>query len=727
MNGGSLIDDEKATTMSLSTQATIIATNLADDDHVTIPTRIELVTDDGDPGHANHDMASSSPAAHDSNDTFGAGQQQRPSTLKSATQAVLRLTAEEEKLFRVIVETAEAFARGQISLPSEEPESTASQEPSQEQEQQQDNQNESILESNNSNSTANDLAADSPPPTRRCRRKRPTVRVAGGWVRDKLLGLSTHDVDLAVDTLTGVQFAQLVHAYADATNQPDITRGHKIGIIACNPEQSKHLETAALQVCGMDVDMANLRSQETYHHDSRIPTVSFGTPLEDAERRDFTINALFFNLHSRCVEDWTRRGMVGLFQGQLVTPLEPIQTFLDDPLRVLRAIRFAVRFQFQIQADVEAACRKSEIHQALRRKVSRERVGKELQGMLSGTRANPTKALHTIHRLQLSSSVFTLPVVGVDFVTAVEGQIILGGGDAGRLYYDKKDDDKDMQDDNDSSEHSTTSIQQQAGWTEAEELLWILPQVLESHEKAEVQFRKSQLSSSPQPVSAVDPQLLPVAVFLLPFRTLRYQEKNKTERSFPFAQYIYQYSLKFKQSDTKAMTLLQENVDAMAVLLRASVSSESPVSRLEAGLLLRTCKHLWPTCLLLATVLLVREQHQENESKAMTTNTTTAKDDQDDIHKTSIHKGVDWNAVSNAVWASIIKMGLDECWKMKPLMDGKALIRSLKLPKGPLIGQFLEEQVRWMLQNPMGTKDDCQAHLKHFQQNLQQETQSSIS
>ena len=73
----------------------------------------------------------------------------------------------------------------------------------------------------------------------------------------------------------------------------------KIGVIGANPSQSKHLETATMNIHGIDVDFVNLRAEEVYEANSRIPTSQtrmFGTPLEDALRRDFTINSLFYNI-----------------------------------------------------------------------------------------------------------------------------------------------------------------------------------------------------------------------------------------------------------------------------------------------------------------------------------------------------------------------------------------------------------------------------------------------
>lgn len=95
-----------------------------------------------------------------------------------------------------------------------------------------------------------------------------------------------------------------------------------------NPEQSKHLETARMKIRGLWVDLVNLRSEE-YAHNSRIPTMTFGTPEQDALRRDFTINSLFYNINEGVVEDLTGRGIADMKQGIIRTPLPPRETFLD--------------------------------------------------------------------------------------------------------------------------------------------------------------------------------------------------------------------------------------------------------------------------------------------------------------------------------------------------------------------------------------------------------------
>ncbi|KAG5522033.1 hypothetical protein RHGRI_034293 [Rhododendron griersonianum] len=77
----------------------------------------------------------------------------------------------------------------------------------------------------------------------------------------------------------------------------------------------------------------------------------FGTPEEDAYRRDLTINSLFYNINTS-VEDFTARDIADLISGRIVTPLPPKETFLDDPLRVLRAIRFVLGYMNPLDLDL---------------------------------------------------------------------------------------------------------------------------------------------------------------------------------------------------------------------------------------------------------------------------------------------------------------------------------------------------------------------------------------
>lgn len=148
---------------------------------------------------------------------------------------------------------------------------------------------------------------------------------------------------------------------------------------------------------------------QEYTQNSRIPDLMrIGTPDEDAFRRDLTINALFFNINTGEVEDWTGRGFQDLRKGIVATPLPPLTTLLDDPLRVLRSIRFAARLRFTMDNELIEAAKTESVGYALSQKVSRERVGGELDLMLRSP--DPVGAVRLLLNLQLVHCVF--PVVG---------------------------------------------------------------------------------------------------------------------------------------------------------------------------------------------------------------------------------------------------------------------------------------------------------------------------
>jgi tRNA nucleotidyltransferase (CCA-adding enzyme) len=218
-------------------------------------------------------------------------------------------------------------------------------------------------------------------------KERLELRFAGGWVRDKLLGIPSHDIDTTINAMTGSSFTLKMKSFLeDPKNMAkhglevkDVGNLHKI---AANPEKSKHLETVTTKILGFDVDFVNLR-KETYNEHSRNPQMEFGTALEDAERRDATVNALFYNLHTDKVEDYTE-GLNDMRSKIMRTPLDPYQTFKDDPLRILRLIRFASRLGFSIHAESEACMGDPAILGALRLKISRERIGTEVEKMLKG-------------------------------------------------------------------------------------------------------------------------------------------------------------------------------------------------------------------------------------------------------------------------------------------------------------------------------------------------------
>lgn len=261
--------------------------------------------------------------------------------------------------------------------------------------------------------------------------KQPLVlRFTGGWVRDKLLGVPSHDIDVAINKMTGYHFGLKLKEYleqpgnlakyglediasndkqslkAGATDKSKTVGGlHKI---EANPEKSKHLETTTMRILGLDIDLVNLR-KETYTDDSRNPQIEFGTPEEDALRRDATVNAMFYNINTEEIEDFTGQGHDDMRDRIIRTPLEPYQTFKDDPLRVLRLIRFSSRLAYAVDEKALAAMRDRDIKDALRRKISRERVGVEMDKSLHGP--DPHEALRQVFDLDLYETIFCDPTV----------------------------------------------------------------------------------------------------------------------------------------------------------------------------------------------------------------------------------------------------------------------------------------------------------------------------
>jgi len=233
------------------------------------------------------------------------------------------------------------------------------------------------------------------------------LRAAGGWVRDKLLGKDSNDIDIAVNNMTGEAFANLVSAYMAEHGQ----KKQSVTVVEANPDQSKHLATAMIRLFGLPIDFVNLRT-ETYAN-SRIPTMAMGTAEEDAQRRDLTINSLFYNINSGEIEDFVG-GIKDLRAGIARTPLDPAQTFLDDPLRILRTVRFAAKYGLELDPALVAATHDPKVQEAFKNKISNERVWAELAGKKDGDHykpgamigPNPTRAVELLKQLGLMEAIF---------------------------------------------------------------------------------------------------------------------------------------------------------------------------------------------------------------------------------------------------------------------------------------------------------------------------------
>ena len=210
------------------------------------------------------------------------------------------------------------------------------------------------------------------------------------------------DIDIALDDMLGREFAEHLNQYLSEMGETT----HGVGVVLKNPEKSKHLETATMKVGTFWIDFVNLRAEE-YTEDSRIPDLMrIGTPAEDAFRRDLTINSLFYNVNNGQVEDWTGRGFDDLRRCVIATPLAPLTTLLDDPLRTLRSIRFAARLRFTMDEALVEAAMDDRVRKALAEKVSRERIGCEVDLMLRSP--DPVGAMRLLINLKLAKTVFPI-------------------------------------------------------------------------------------------------------------------------------------------------------------------------------------------------------------------------------------------------------------------------------------------------------------------------------
>jgi poly(A) polymerase len=191
--------------------------------------------------------------------------------------------------------------------------------------------------------------------------------VTGGFVRDILLNRPSKDIDIVV-VGSGVDFAQKV---------AQRLRARKVTYF-------KNFGTAQLKHNEWDIEFVGAR-KESYRLDSRKPIVENGTLEDDQKRRDFTINALAIGLNKRNFGELIDpfNGQQDLKQKIIRTPLEPAATFSDDPLRMVRAIRFATQLNFDIEPNTFKAISEMSGRISI---VSIERVMDEINKMMASPR-----------------------------------------------------------------------------------------------------------------------------------------------------------------------------------------------------------------------------------------------------------------------------------------------------------------------------------------------------
>ena len=191
--------------------------------------------------------------------------------------------------------------------------------------------------------------------------------VIGGYVRDCFLGRPCNDIDIVVEG-SGIEFAEAV---GKATGKP--------------VSYFKNFGTAMMRYKGDEVEFVGAR-KESYRRESRKPIVENGTLEDDQLRRDFTINAMAFSLQKDAFGELVDPfgGIRDLAAGIIRTPLEPDTTYSDDPLRMLRAIRFAAKLstpelEFRIVPESLEAMKRMSGRLSI---LSKERIAEELNKML---------------------------------------------------------------------------------------------------------------------------------------------------------------------------------------------------------------------------------------------------------------------------------------------------------------------------------------------------------
>jgi len=224
------------------------------------------------------------------------------------------------------------------------------------------------------------------------------VYLIGGFVRDKLIGRKTKDADI-VCVGDGILLA---HKVAERFNPKPIV------------SYFKNFGTAHIKIDEFEIEFVGAR-KESYRAESRNPDVEPGSLEEDQLRRDFTINALAISLNDKdygtLIDPFN--GRADLERKIIQTPLDPEKTFDDDPLRMMRAIRFATQLNFTIESKTFEAIR----HHTDRIKIiTQERITEELNKILLSPK--PSIGLDLLYRSGLLKLIFPqlVDLAGAEYI-----------------------------------------------------------------------------------------------------------------------------------------------------------------------------------------------------------------------------------------------------------------------------------------------------------------------
>ncbi|KAG9016272.1 CCA tRNA nucleotidyltransferase, mitochondrial [Tulasnella sp. 427] len=369
-------------------------------------------------------------------------------------------------------------------------------------------------------------------------------------------------------------------------------------------------------------------------------------------RRDITVNALFYNVHTRSVEDYTGKGLDDLRKGIARTPLSPRETFLDDPLRVLRCIRFASRFGFELEPSLKEAVWEKDVKDGLVSKISRDRVGEELDKMLKGR--DPLHSLQLVEELGVHEEIFYLA----------------SSAKPSRPVGPRR-----------SSLISATLLAALI----SEDFKSPLPRLeerLTSHTVADLGTRRR----------------LYLAAALTPFRDVSCPEKKKM---IPASEVVIREGVKLGNQN-KYLSGVPLLLQAHSVLSHPTADKLSdPTPRVATGLILRD-KHIsnpltdahWSASALFCLIQdLVDLWDLESDTLDLAAATEVI-------------------GLYNGLAKKVEELELEDAILAPPILDGKEVCALLGAKPGVWMANALEKVVAWQLGHPKGTKEECGYFIK---------------
>lgn len=208
------------------------------------------------------------------------------------------------------------------------------------------------------------------------------VYTVGGCCRDMVLGAEINDVDFAVDLPGGgIEFADWLRSKRLTIGSP--VKFEKYGTAMTRLKAFPH----------DDIEMVQTRAEKYTDRNSRNPETAFGSLKEDCFRRDLTINALYYDISNNRFIDITGRGMNDIRNKVICTPSDPDNTYDDDPIRILRTIRFATRLGWELPEYIFESMKRN-VHRLTI--IKPERMRGEFEKILLGR--NPADALNLLEK-----------------------------------------------------------------------------------------------------------------------------------------------------------------------------------------------------------------------------------------------------------------------------------------------------------------------------------------